>query len=148
MAPGFPLAVTGPASSAHPHAPANPLTEPFGFLGWLAVLMTAFTAFVYLLDIVFLILFGTKWFAVVALLAVGNFGAATVQLIRRRTAGFQMAFAGHGVLAALAVLSALVDVARAGGVPWIIVVPAGLVLVHIVGMVFLHLSRGLFWIRD
>lgn len=94
-----------------------------------------------------LIVFALSWFVIVAFLAAANFALATVQLVRRRNVGFRMAFGGHSVLLGLVILSTLINVAMSSEFNPIMVVPMGLVLLHGVAMVFLHLARGLFWVR-
>ncbi len=143
----YQLTVSGPSSTKAPAVPANPLTESFGVVGWLAVVLTAFTCFAYLVDAAVLIVFALSWVVIVAFLAAANFALATVQLVRRRNVGFRMAFGGHGLLLGLILLSTIINVAMSSEFDLIMVVPMGLVFLHGVAMVFLHLARSLFWIR-
>ena len=152
-----------PMASASPHAypppyqdgldapasiPINPLTEPFGASGWLAVTLTALTALVYILDALVLVLSSTPWGAIVALLASAGFVWATIQLVRRRNSGLRLARVIHGLLLALVSLTLVAQVALNGQFLLVMIVPLALVGLHVASLAMLYVARALFWIGE
>lgn len=134
-------------AAADQHIVDNPLTEPFGFVGWMAIGLTALSALVYLADAVVLLFTPARWAVFIALLVSGAFLWATVQLVRRRAAGLRIAYGSHGGLLALLVLFLIVHMAMTEQFRTPLIIGVALVVLHAAALALLRSAQGLFWIR-